>query len=82
MQNRDIEFRDNKVILSRETYEELKAFCAMHGETDLPGYAGGIVRSEMYIIAEGPSPEIFTPIEPEKKMVAKKVLLYPEEPDK
>ena len=38
MQNRDIAFKGDKVVLSRETYEELKAFCAMHGETDLPAW--------------------------------------------
>ena len=38
MQNRDIAFKGDKVVLSRDTYEELKAFCAMHGETDLPAW--------------------------------------------
>ena len=37
MQNRDIEFTsDGKAILSKDTYEELRMFCRMHGETDLP----------------------------------------------
>ncbi len=38
MQNRDIEFKDGKAILSRATYEEIVAFCRMHGETDLPAF--------------------------------------------
>lgn len=39
MQNRDIEFTaEGKAILSRETYEELRMFCRMHGETDLPTF--------------------------------------------
>ena len=42
MQNRDIEFnsdfKGDRVILSRATYEEIVAFCRMHGETDLPPF--------------------------------------------
>ena len=53
MQNRDIEFKDGKAILSRETYEEWRMFCRMHGETDLPAFPnvavamGGVITGGM-----------------------------------
>lgn len=38
MKNLDIKFSNNdrRVSLSNETYEELRSFVIMHGETDLP----------------------------------------------
>ena len=38
MQNTDIKFTPNGVILSNETYSELRQFILKHGDTDLPDF--------------------------------------------
>ena len=40
MRNQDIRVESSgRISFSREAYDELKAFCAHHGETDLPEFS-------------------------------------------
>lgn len=57
MKNLGIQFGDDKAILSRETYEELRAFCRMHGETDLPAFQLDVKASAAVIYPSVPRPE-------------------------
>ena len=69
MQNRDIAFTsDGKAILSKDTYEELRMFCRMHGETDLPAMGGIVENNRLYIVADGPSPEKIEYLKPQKEV--------------
>jgi len=52
MQNTDIKFTPSGVILSNETYSELRQFILKHGDTDLPDFPAPI--SESIVVEKHP----------------------------
>lgn len=61
MQNTDITFENGRVSMSEATYEELRAFCRQHGETDLLPFPSVFSGSPEKLITYASKSEEFHP---------------------